>query len=108
MTERQKVRALKAIQKKLKKLLASMRQTDASEINVKDMISFFEDLNEPLESEPLKECIEDLQAVDEFVHVHESDVEDLEAIEEEVADLIEAIEGKEADDEDEDDPEDGT
>ena len=65
------------------------REDDEEDLGVPEMVEFLEALNEPLESEPLRDCIEDLRdlgMVTDGLH------EEVEAVDTLVGELIEQIE----------------
>lgn len=89
-TQRQIVRALKGVQKKLKPLILQVQQEEGEEeVDIGGMVEFLKGINEPLESGPLEDCIEDLRGLDGLT----DDLrKNLEAVEEMVDDLVEQIE----------------
>jgi len=57
--------------------------------NVEEMIEFLEGLNEPLESEPLRDCVEDLRELGGLTENLQGSVE---AIDDMLNELVEEIE----------------
>jgi len=75
----------------MRPLLLKVQQADdeEDEPNVEEMVEFLEGIEEPLDSEPLRDCIEDLRSLGALTENLREEVEEVDGL---LTELIERLE----------------